>query len=325
MAANPSAERLLGWSADELRAQGIGDTLKPTSRTLEVLAGSEHHSDQLQAALATLHGRTQEQTNESFTCADGTQLHVIVTFSAVWHDGHAIGVVISFRDFGDVRAREKRLSYLIGEIQRVRSHERARIAGELHDFSLQQMIAALMGVRSSMLGRNLDARSLAQLRTTEGLVKDALDTTRRIMQGLTPVELELLDLRSGVERAAEQLRASYGVPIEVDVDLPDNLDEERLIAVYRVLVEALTNAAKHARATHIEVRARLVDGQLVASVADDGRGIDHTPSILEIAPEPGAGMGMALMVEQVTALGGTHEIVTAPDAGTTVAFQLPVV
>ena len=107
-------------------------------------------------------------------------------------------------------------------------------------------------------------------------------------------------------------RGGFDVATEIEIGIDLTSDEER--GVYRLVQEALTNVAKHARAKHAEVRVRATDGAVEIKVADDGAGFD---------PSAGPGRGLLGMRERVELLGGTIEFDSSPGNGTRIASTLP--
>jgi signal transduction histidine kinase len=104
------------------------------------------------------------------------------------------------------------------------------------------------------------------------------------------------------------------VPVELDVDVPARLPEQVEVAAYYVVSEALTNAAKHANASVVQVDARARHGNLHLSILDDGVG----------GATPEAGSGLTGLTDRAQALGGTLSITSSDGQGTTLVVDLPV-
>ena len=118
---------------------------------------------------------------------------------------------------------------------------------------------------------------------------------------------------AGLGPALEALARRSAVPVELDLNLGPRLGEHVEAAGYYVASEALANAAKHARASVIEVRADGRDGALALSIRDDGIG----------GADPGRGSGIIGLKDRVEALGGTISVLSPPGHGTTLHVQLP--
>ena len=138
-----------------------------------------------------------------------------------------------------------------------------------------------------------------------------------LISELRPAVLEELGLRAALEALAERTRARYGIDVTTAIRLTPSsgaIDPELETVVFRVAQEALTNAARHARADSIGVRLNRGNGGLQLSIQDDGDGFDTT--------EPTDGLGLLGMRERVSLVGGRFELLSSA-AGTTVSVSLP--
>ena len=197
--------------------------------------------------------------------------------------------------------------------------ERRRWARELHDETLQ----SLGGLRLIL------ATVLAQddLNQTRGVLDDAaehiereIENLRAIITELRPAALDEIGLRAAIEALLDRHREQSGATIDCDLDLPvrsadrRDMDAEMQTIVYRLLQEALTNIAKHARADTVRVQVREVDRELSIEVQDDGQGFDTSVQ--------SSGFGLVGMSERVALAGGTLSV--SSDAhGTLLAARLP--
>jgi signal transduction histidine kinase len=123
-----------------------------------------------------------------------------------------------------------------------------------------------------------------------------------------------------LEREAARLGQRTGLPVFVEgADALNDLPEPARVAALRITQEALTNAAKYARAEHASVSVRRDGNRICLTVRDDGQGFDPTGA----APTR-PGIGLTGMRERAESLGGTLEVSAAPGAGVTVCARLPV-
>jgi signal transduction histidine kinase len=188
--------------------------------------------------------------------------------------------------------------------------ERARWARELHDETLQ----GLGGLRLMLVGarRTGDAERVGV--AIERLEQE-IDALRGLIRELRPAALDELGLGPAIEGLAERASSRDGVEVTTELRLPERrLPGEVEIAVYRIVQEALTNAIRHASATHVRISVAADPGAVLADVRDDGSGFD-----------PGVradGFGLAGMRERVALLRGELEIASS-EAGTHVAAGLP--
>jgi signal transduction histidine kinase len=191
--------------------------------------------------------------------------------------------------------------------------ERSRWARELHDETLQGLAA--MGVLlSSGLKAGGDALESAARKATEQLSTEVVNL-RAMITELRPAALDQLGLAAALEGLARRAREVDGLEVTLDLVVDeDALDPELKTAVYRLVQEALTNVAKHARANRAEVGVEHEGDQVRLRVQDDGRGFD--------AAEPAAGFGLVGMRERVELLGGEMEVTTSGH-GTSVIARFP--
>ena len=195
--------------------------------------------------------------------------------------------------------------------------ERRRWARELHDETLQ----GLGGLRLLLAS----ALRLDDLERTRGAMHEAVEhiereigNLRAIITELRPAALDELGLRTAIEALLDRHREQSGFEIDSELVSPTKgearLDEDLETAVYRLLQEALTNVAKHARANRVRVLVGESDGELLVEVRDDGAGFDT-----ETASH---GFGLAGMRERVDLAGGTLSV-DSGEQGTVVSARLP--
>ena len=198
--------------------------------------------------------------------------------------------------------------------------ERRRWARELHDETLQGL-GGLQVLLSSALRRGDPGRSEQAMREAVEHIKREIENLRAIITELRPAALDELGLQTAIEALLDRHREQSGFQIEDELALPGpatgqaRLDSELESVVYRLVQEALTNVAKHARASTVRVAVEASgDGQVLLEVRDDGAGFD-TETV-------GGGFGLAGMRERVSLAGGTLSI-SSGEQGTLVKAALP--
>jgi signal transduction histidine kinase len=198
--------------------------------------------------------------------------------------------------------------------------ERRRWARELHDETLQGLGGLRVLLSSARRGADLERAQEAMGEAVEHIERE-IANLRAIITELRPAALDELGLRTAIEALLERHREHSGFEIEAKLALPGpadeegRLDEELETAVYRLVQEALTNVAKHARADHVRVAVGQDEGELLIEVQDDGAGFD--PKLVS------DGFGLAGMRERVSLAGGTLSI-DSGERGTLVKVCLPV-
>ncbi|HYM80641.1 MAG TPA: GAF domain-containing protein [Candidatus Limnocylindria bacterium] len=245
---------------------------------------------------------------------DEEMLHVL------GHTGAQIGRVME-RQRADTELRKSRELFrtLAGRVQSVREEEQSRIARQVHDELGQRLTA--MRLDLSWLARRLDGESEAARHRVDQMIEgvDAtLDVVREITAELRPAMLEDLGLPAAIEWLTQRFARQSGIAATFESRLPDaSVDRDRALAAFRIVQEALTNVARHARATRVTVTGEAADGELRLEVLDDGRGI----AAQDLA-KPRA-LGLVGMRERANAYGGTVSIVPSPGRGTRVLVRIP--
>lgn len=194
-------------------------------------------------------------------------------------------------------------------------HERTRWARELHDETLQNLGALHMLLSSGLANREeLDAT----VNEAANFVQDEIVKLRHLIAELRPAVLDHVGLEAALESLARKLRVVDGLEVELDLEISQVgqwLSANAESMLYRVVQEALTNVASHAAARHVQVAVRPREHGIEAIVADDGVGFEAASS--------SGGFGLLGMRERAMLMGGELEVQTAPGAGTTVRFVMP--
>lgn len=197
--------------------------------------------------------------------------------------------------------------------------ERRHWARELHDETLQSLGGLRVLLSAALRGDSLDSAHRAMRQAVEQ-IEHEIANLRAIITELRPAALDELGLRTAIEALLDRYREDSGFQIEADLRLPgpaagaERLDPDLETAVYRMVQEALTNIAKHARAEHVRVAVGDADGELLLEVQDDGVGFD-----------PGAnvdGFGLSGMRERAGLADGTLTVESG-DGGTLLRACMP--
>lgn len=197
--------------------------------------------------------------------------------------------------------------------------ERRRWARELHDETLQSL-GGLRVLLSSALRREDSQLAREAMRAAVAEIEREINNLRAIITELRPAALDELGLRSAIEGLLDRHREQSGFRLDGELALPDptageqRLEEDLETIVYRLVQEALTNVAKHARASVVRVAVSEADGQLSITVQDDGTGFD--------AETTSRGFGLAGMQERVILAGGTLSV-ESNNRGTLITARLP--
>ncbi len=218
-----------------------------------------------------------------------------------------------------LRKSEENLRALAAHLQSVREEEWTRIAREIHDElgqSLTGLKMDLTWVANRLPG---DQRALAEkTKSMFGLIDDTIQSVRKIASRLRPEVLDQLGLTAAIGWQAADFRKRTGIRCKLSLlSQTPTLDRERSTAAFRIFQELLTNVARHANATRIDVALRIESGALVLTVEDNGKGI------AESAIDDPKSLGLLGMRERVLPFGGSIEIAGARNKGTNVRVSIP--
>jgi len=217
-----------------------------------------------------------------------------------------------------IENHEREIRALNERLMKAQEQERIRIAGELHDGVMQQMLAVAMmlGTAKRRLGNEPEAKATID-RVQEKLIQVGTDI-RQLSHGLHPPVLQVAGLPQAIRVCCEQFAESSGIPVACDADeRVHDLSRGAALALFRIVQEALGNAAKHAHAKRITVALTRSAAMVYLVVIDDGAGFD--PSSLGTS----GGLGLIMMRERASQLNGTFECESVPGAGTTIKVVIP--
>ncbi len=224
------------------------------------------------------------------------------------------------RLLADLRRGQDERDSLAAAVVLAQEQERRRIAEDLHDGPVQELV----GVGLLLDALAADIASSAPVAAGDAgraaaAAREAVRGLRRAIADLHPLVLEQLGFAAAVRALLDRLGWAPGAAT-VEVADAEALSETRRTVLFRIVQEALANASRHADAATVSVRARAEDGDLMLEVADDGRGFDPG------APRPGVAaghLGLAAIEERARLAGGELTVISAPGRGTTVRVTLP--
>ncbi len=254
--------------------------------------------------------------------------------SAIWTDlvvsvvktpeGQVSGMIAIHRDITELRTNQEmlrdshsRLQDLTKRLMDVREQERTAIARELHDELGQALTRLTMDLTwlTERVPKRFQTRRVASMLP---LVDGMLTTVQHLSSQLRPAILDDLGLEAAIEWQAQEFERWNPCRCMLDLQVGAlTPDRDRDTAVFRILQESLTNAARHARATTIRIRGALDAGQLVLEIEDDGVGI---PTSEIRSPHS---LGLLGMRERARGIGGVIEIGRSAGHGTAISLHVP--
>jgi PAS domain S-box-containing protein len=300
---NPTFDRMFGYATSEL----LGRSIEPLFSMLTV------QRRRLARAL-----REGSQTGEimpvEFECArkDGTRFVAACVVTPLTINGfeHWLAVL------NDVTERKQ----LEREIIEIVNREQQRIGNDLHDGLGQELTGIALMLRG--VAAQLRRESSAAHQDVEeviGLVNNAIDSTRTLARGLSPVGGGRGDLLAAIQTLGARISERCGVQVSSHLNFPEalRLSETAAAHVYRIVQEALTNVARHSGARHVSIRLSTRDGELQFQVDDDGCGLPA------ISAGRAGGLGLKIMRYRAQMLGGDLVMESNGNGGTSVRCSCP--
>jgi two-component system, NarL family, sensor kinase len=214
------------------------------------------------------------------------------------------------------RNRQARAA-LLSRLLSVSDTERRRVAGEIHDGAVQDLIG--LGYALGGMAERAPATESGQLRELSRDLSDVIARLRQLLTSIYPTALGTGDVGAVVETFASGLR-QRGIAVAVDVDLATPMDHAEEAVVLRTVNELLCNVEKHSGATTVSVHLERVRGALRLDVADDGSGFDWDPAGPSHAP---GHFGLRMIADLARDSGGSLTIARRPERGTIARLELP--
>jgi PAS domain S-box-containing protein len=316
--ANQAACKMLGRSEDELRRGG-----------LELIASVDAADPAYQAGLAEAQQTGTYRAEHLCRRADGTTFMVEVTSSRVTTEAGDTYCSTVFRDISDRKRAERELRHshenlrqMWKILQGAREQEQKRLARELHD-DVGQLITALKLEIGQLKRRPVADQEFLdnKIADLEVLLDAVFDASRRLVVGLRPRALDDVGLAAACESLLQSFSQSTGIAHTFNCSHAEFTFEDALAtSAFRIVQEALTNVARHARATQVAVELSLDEqrGAFIITIKDDGRGFDPSSLAERLS------FGLLGMRERVHSHNGELSIDSAPGCGTQIAIELPV-
>ena len=305
---NPRVESTLGLSPGELIGKTNRERFGPTP-ALELWEDTAER----------VFGSGEPATMEvAYPLAEGTVfLHTLV-IPEFDSDGAVRTVLAVTRDISGMRQAEAQRREGLARIVAAQEEERARIGGDIHDDSIQVMTA--VGMRLDGLRRQVtDPDSMAQLGLLEEAVRHSINRLRSLMFELRPPELDRDGLATAL-RLYLGATSNQSLPLgEVVDNCSTDLPPDMRTVLYRIALEAITNARKHAGAARLEIALDDLDDGIRLQVRDDGRGFD-TAELTHLGPHH---LGTTTMRQRAEVAGGSLHIRSGHRQGTVVTAWLP--
>jgi PAS domain S-box-containing protein len=259
------------------------------------------------------------QAEEQVSQPDGVHTYLSVKFPVYDETGLISGICGISTDITAVKKAQEQLRRLSGSIMDRQEKERKAIARELHD-ELGQLLTALrmdsVWLRDRL--KDADAKASARALTMCTLIDKTIEDVRGMAIRLRPGVLDTLGLVDALEWVTSDFEKRTSITCFFQHRGVPNIKDTLATAAYRITQEALTNVARHAKASRVDVALGAEDGVLTLTVSDDGCGfnLQHLTD--------SDGLGLAGMRERAGLAGGTLEVRSQPLQGTRVCFKVAI-
>ena len=219
-----------------------------------------------------------------------------------------------------VRAAQQSLHGYIGTITAGQEEERRRLARELHDDTIQSLIALKQRVQLAQM-RQANGSSAETFEELEQLTEKTIDDLRRVTRALRPIYLEDLGLLAAFEMLTREMSGTNGTEIEFKTTgAEQRLSPNIELALYRIAQEALNNTARHANASRASVSLGFTPEAVLLEVVDNGQGFEVPRSPADFAPS--RHYGLLGLFERAELIDADLRIESKPGQGTRVTVKL---
>jgi PAS domain S-box-containing protein len=303
LAFNPAAERTFGYPAGAVMGEDMADLIVPPSLRARHRAGLARY---LVAGDGPVLDRRIEITGMR---ADGSEFPVELTITRIDLPGPPTFTAY-VRDITDRKRQEEELRASRARMVQAADEARRRIERDLHDGAQQRLVGLALDLRLARSRMASDPDEAVRLldEATEELAA-ATSELRELARGIHPAVLT----DGGLEPALRSLVARSSLPTRLDVADDRRQAPAIEVTAYFTVAEALTNVARYAEASAVEVGLRYEDGALVVDVRDDGRG----------GADPAAGSGLRGLADRVSALDGRLSVHSPAGEGTSIRAEIP--
>lgn len=219
-----------------------------------------------------------------------------------------------------LQSAQQNLHGYIGTITSGIENERLNLSRELHDDTIQALIALNQRIQLVAMNSSMDQK--IALEELQNLVQQAMTNLRRMIRGLRPIYLEDLGLITSLEMLVHELQQSSNLTITVDVSGDEfRLDPQKELTVYRMVQESLNNVIQHAEAKQAWVHLVFFEGNVEIQIKDNGKGF-ALPSSPSEFPKKGH-FGLLGLYERADLIKAKLDVVSSPGVGTTISINLP--
>jgi PAS domain S-box-containing protein len=313
IAANRSLVRITGYTPEELQGMKVGVLI--AQRSIQGINDIEH---------ALLRGEAMGRLSEvTLIKKDGSEASVQLSTSPVFSAGQPAAFQHIARDLTEEKRMHENLRFYLRQATRSQEEERKRIARELHDETIQELVVLSRQVDDlASSGKLMSEPNSTQLGELRQQISNIMQGVRRLSQDLRPAALDRLGLLAALEWLTSSVADYSGIPIELDVSGEERrLSEETELVLFRITQEALRNVWRHSHATRAKVTVGFNQGETMIAISDNGEGFALSGSVDDLSRD--GKLGLAGMQERARLLHGTVKVESEPGKGTEVTVEIP--
>jgi signal transduction histidine kinase len=222
------------------------------------------------------------------------------------------------------RRMQEQLRLLSRQLLSAQEEERKKISRELHDVIAQTLTTINVQLATLKKDASLNTAGLERnIVRTQQLVQESVDIVHRFARELRPAVLDDLGLIPALHSFMKTFREETGIRVSLSAFAEvEQVNGDKRTVLYRVAQEALTNVARHASASSVQVKIQKLDGLICLKIKDDGKGFQKE-RVLQV--KKSKRLGLLGMRERLEMVGGRFTIESVPSKGTTVVAQIPLI
>jgi PAS domain S-box-containing protein len=311
--ANRACGELSGYPVAELIGKNVSMFLMP-----EALALAREIKERL------LRGEAIEQRYEQrLKRKDGSEASLQLATSPVFSGGELVAFQHIARDITEEKRMQENLRFYLKQATKSQEEERKRIARELHDETIQELVVLSRQVDDlAFSGLVLSEQNISRHIGLRQQINNVIQGVRRLSQDLRPAALDRLGLLAALEWLTSNVAEYSGIPIDLNVSGQEHrLSEEAELLLFRITQEALRNVWRHSEATRANVMVAFDQGKTIIAISDNGKGFAFSGSVDDLFRD--GKLGLAGMHERARLLGGTVKVQSEPGKGTEVTVEIP--
>lgn len=220
----------------------------------------------------------------------------------------------------EVQKAQQTLRNFLGMITTGQEDERKRLARELHDETLQSLIA--LNQRIMMVKRQIPLEPMQEaLAEIESMISQTMQELRRLTRALRPIYLEELGLVAALDMLAAEMSETAQIPVHFVAEgeehrLPDHVE----IAVFRITQEALSNIMRHAEASHAAIKILFMTNKITITITDDGKGFTLPSNPSDLSRE--GHYGLLGIYERAELIGANIDLQSDANKGTQITLEI---